>query len=305
MSTPAVSIDVTSLETEVRAEYARVTADPPTRKELDELRERSDTYDLIVGAILPIVRLESARAVLGAVRRRVRKAHCTDCLDALVPVKKLGEGADGQVWLLQSGHAAKIGAVSMEGDRPAGHGPEDAQREVAAARLAGSHGISPAVHDAWYCSSPTRLAYVIVMDAVPGGVTLYEWYRKSSATERAKMGAKIEALVVKLTALGIFHEDLHANNIMIDAQKRPWIIDFSRCTFMKVTRDYKTAHNDDLSRVREMLAPAFVPDHAHTLALCIGARLEARGIVVLERGSDETLSKASSLTRGQSRQSTT
>jgi predicted Ser/Thr protein kinase len=280
----ALTIDIERLESVVTSELALIAKSPPKRDELDsiDLDNRSDLDECLAAMLLPIVNVCNARAVLGGVQRKVGKVGCASCLSHLKPVRVLGEGADGQVWLLESGHAAKIGMIHLHGHDP-DERIESVMTEVAAARLAGTSSISPKVHEAWFCTSATQIAYVIIMDAVKGGTSLRRWKAVANSPERVTMLEHVEALIVKMNAMGIFHDDLHESNILVDGKDRPWIIDFSRCTYVDSLSRYKTEHSDIL-QVREHLADAYVPTDEQVLTQCILVRLQRKGVILAKPG---------------------
>ena len=296
----ALSIDLEQLEGAVASELANIAKSPPKRDELDQidLDERGDLDECLAAMLLPIVNVCNARTVLGGVQRKVGKVGCASCLSHLKPVRVLGEGADGQVWLLENGHAAKIGMIQLHGQHDPDERVESVMTEVSAARAAGATEISPKVHEAWFCTSATQIAYVIIMDTVKGGTSLRRWKAVANSPERATMLERVEALIVKMNAMGIFHDDLHESNIMVDGKDRPWIIDFSRCTYVDSLSRYKTEHADIL-QVREHLANAYVPTDEHVLTQCILSRLQRKGVISSKAG------KASAVATPQGTKSTT
>ena len=276
---PAFSLDVQQLESEVGAEYAKMVRNPPDRSEIANAADAVSDDDAYLGYIIkPMIRIISARSVLRGVQRQVQKVGCKSCLQHLCPVNELGHGADGEVWLLKSGHAAKLGIVNVDDDRAFEDHIASISHEVNAARAAGKAGLSPKVYEAWLCTSSTRLAYVIVMDAVKNACTLGDWKKKASPISRSKLLDKLEGMTTKLNALGIFHEDLHSSNVLVDSTDRPWIIDYSRCTYVETLKEHKLLRGD-IERVRRHLAEAYIPGDLDLLSRCISLRLQERGVI--------------------------
>lgn len=278
---PALLVDIPGLTSAIQDEFDHLTKKPPSREDLARVDTSEETWtdddELIANAILPVVKVVNARSVLGGVQRQVQSVGCKACLSHLNPTKLLGYGADGEVWLLESGYAAKVGIMRQDADA-AERELESVMHEVTAARAASKAGVSPAVHDAWFCSSPVRIAYVIVMDAIEGGTTLRKWKKKASSSDRRKMYDQVEALTVKLNGLGIFHDDLHDANIMVDKSGKPWIIDFSRCTFIDTLSRFKEVRGD-VQKVRQSLADSYFPSEPDTLARLIACRLQNRNVI--------------------------
>ena len=285
---PAMTMDLAKLEEAVDAQIASMVEHPPSRKEVDEAKadEVDDVAESIETMLLPIVNVCNARQVLSGVSRRVARVSCKSCLSHLKPLHMIGEGADGQVWLLESGHAAKLGFLELLDETIPDERIESVLQEVAAARAAGRADISPTVHDAWFCTSATRIAYVIVMDKVDGGVSLRKWKTMAALKNHRRLLERIEALTVRLNALGIFHNDLHESNIMVDSRERPWIIDYSRCTFVDVSGDLKSKFGD-VGMVRQHLSDSYFPVDAKVLTRCIVKRLRANSVIEVEAQSED------------------
>lgn len=277
---PAMSMDLAKLEEAVDAQIASMVEQPPSRTEVEEARadEVDDVTESIETMLLPIVNVCNARQVLSGVSRRVARVSCKSCLSHLKPVRMIGEGADGQVWDLESGQAAKLGFLELLDETIPDERIESVLQEVAAARAAGRADISPTVHDAWFCTSATRIAYVIVMDRVAGGVSLRRWKAMAAPKNYRSLLERIEALTVRLNALGIFHNDLHESNIMVDNKDRPWIIDYSRCTFVDVSGQIKSKFGD-VGMIRQHLADSYFPVDSKLLTRCIVRRLRASSVI--------------------------
>lgn len=287
-------VDVDALETLVDREIESIARNPPRDAQRVRVAANSDESDAIAMVarwLMPMVVASHARSVLQGVRQdRVSKVGHLGCLAGLSPIKQLGEGSDGQVWLLESGEAAKVGTF-IDGtnvpDELSFSTIEQVIQEIAAARAAGKASISPRVSDAWFCCSASQCAYVIKMDAVDGGVDMGEWVTRQSEASIARMKDRLEALTLKLNGLGIFHNDLHENNVMIDRFERPWIIDFSRCTYVDTMSAFKMEHQD-IRKVRKFLSNRYVPEHPMSLTRYIAARLLTSGdIEVVSRADDK------------------
>ncbi len=52
----------------------------------------------------------------------------------------------------------------------------------------------------------------------------------------------VGAMIAKFHEAGIYHSDLNAHNILIDRDKKTWLIDFDKCGFKKPQTDWQEAN---------------------------------------------------------------
>jgi predicted Ser/Thr protein kinase len=204
------------------------------------------------GMLFPLVDTAYMQSALGKVRERISsKGKETSCLGAFHhdPVK-LASGADGTVYRLGDKVVAKVGKVHKNHH---GHIPnanaEQANLEIEMARTAGAHGLSPRVHDTFFCASDDTFYYVIVMDMVKGEL-LDDWESRATPRQAKAMHAKVTRALDKLYALGIEHNDLHAGNVMVREDGSPVIIDYSRARRANAP---VTADRESAARIFERL----------------------------------------------------
>ena len=268
-----LKLNISALMHAVEREVAAMSDDVPNRSvraEALELMEQSDARGSLTMLVEPMVRHALARRALIGSQKVVKKVGGMECLSHLNPLRRIGRGVDGSVYVLESGKAAKVGVLDMSH-----HDYLDESRileaigEIDAAKAAGQANISPQVHDAWFCCSATNSAYVIVMDRVDGGVDLFNWVHNKSKAQISKMHEQLDVLVRKMNRLGIFHNDLHAGNVVVDRNNRPWIIDFSRCTFVETLAD----RDDDAKMVRNFLEKGGRIINIPDLTTCVVASL--------------------------------
>ena len=158
-----------------------------------------------------------------------KASHCVE--DDTV-IHKLGAGIHGSVYLLASGRVAKIHTVRLgKYDIDVDFALTSFEGELRRARIAADLGVSPKVHDAFACVIDDGFHRVTVMDQVVGE-SLEDWYDAPGRTakEMKAMKATIRTMVEKLQARGVYHNDLHDENVMVDRRGRPVIIDFSLST---------------------------------------------------------------------------
>jgi tRNA A-37 threonylcarbamoyl transferase component Bud32 len=97
--------------------------------------------------------------------------------------------------------------------------------EVMYHQTAAKLGIAPAILDAYV--SPGK--GMIVMQEVEGARTLREYMlSKKTDAEIVDTARQIARLVDRLHRAGIYHGDLHDENVMVDRHGRVWLIDFGR-----------------------------------------------------------------------------
>jgi 3-deoxy-D-manno-octulosonic acid kinase len=65
----------------------------------------------------------------------------------------------------------------------------------------------------------------ILVERIPGVRALAEWL---GATADAAPWEAVGAMLARFHAAGVHHADLNAHNILVDAEGRPWLIDFDR-----------------------------------------------------------------------------
>lgn len=103
--------------------------------------------------------------------------------------------------------------------------------EVKYQETAAKKGVAPAIVDVYL--SPG--SGVIVMRQLEGVKTFREYWEriaksklsdKSLRSEAVRIARKIGSVVAKLHSQGIYHGDVHDENVMIDKRGRVWLIDF-------------------------------------------------------------------------------
>ncbi len=135
---------------------------------------------------------------------------------------KLGGGKEGTVYKMVCGKRNRGKFVMKVYD--------DIYREVFVDEVmyhqtAAKLGIAPAILDAYV--SPGK--GMIVMQEVEGARTLREYMlSKKTDAEIVDTARQIARLVDRLHLAGIYHGDLHDENVMVDRHGRVWLIDFGR-----------------------------------------------------------------------------
>ena len=166
----------------------------------------------------------------------------------LVPVKMLGKGSYGAVWLTSDKNTVvKIGNVSLEPDPPTSRNFDRVQREFQISRAAGELGVSPKIFDAFLCcANDGSCFYVIIMEFVPG-VDLHTWNKKASTQQKQAMRQKLLRHTAALADAGIEHLDLHDGNVLVrDADDEPVIVDFGLASWARLR---STEDDDQVNRI--------------------------------------------------------
>lgn len=93
-------------------------------------------------------------------------------------------------------------------------------------------GVSPNTQSIWNCGHQE----FVLQDEIDG-VPLNQWMHDQKITFESKrwrkMCHKILEKVKKMHKLGLVHNDLHQENILVDKNDEPWLIDFNSSAFIK------------------------------------------------------------------------
>jgi serine/threonine protein kinase len=158
--------------------------------------------------------------------------------------EKLGAGAFGTVFAIDAKRAVKVANLVDN----FGGGVSDIRKrydnEVAMGRKASNLHVGPKVIDAFVCSSQHNAHYgIIVMERIRGK-ELYRWLETASPAQAKAMHDKVDAMIVRMHTHGLYHNDLHASNIMVAAGNRPVFIDFGLAGNTSKPTDMFRRHGD-------------------------------------------------------------
>lgn len=151
-----------------------------------------------------------------------------DCLAAkkLKVRKKLGSGAYGNVFSVNAKTAVKV--LSMRNHSPGVDGQRVAfLGEVEMGRKAHALGVGPKIIDAFVCAARHKEHHGIIIMSLVRGPNLSTWTETATAAKASAMRAKVEALVQRMHKGGLFHNDLHASNIIVTKNSVPMFVDFA------------------------------------------------------------------------------
>lgn len=236
-----------------------------------ELHEHAPEVGHMLRRTVEIELLQSAIEEYDVELRRNRSDEA--CLEGLGVQDCVGEGADGKVYRLASGKAAKVSHI-----RVGGHHSLDNVQDIVNAlhnehtlnKRAGEIGVSPKVFSSFVCVSGAAVTHVIVMELIEGD-SLYKWLRQDRDDGALNaMYAKVRILLDKLHGAGIMHNDLHTGNVMVTRDDVPYIIDFSRAGTMQ---DWKEL---DAETVKHTV----VPKGVHRVKIDDLAELVAHELIV-------------------------
>lgn len=282
MASCMLDLNISGLQEAVGREVSSLIEDPPSKDDIVSLEKASDASRDIVhalnGTIKHMVAQAYASRVVNGAQEHVLNATENSCLKGMKIIQTLGAGADGVVYELEGGKVAKISYIdiSSENEIP-GNLLEMALMEIAACTVAGKYGYGPIVHKSWFCFSSWKTAYIIVMDKIVG-TTLSSWTKGKSESDMHQLYNRVHKMNVSLMELGIYHNDMHKGNVMVDYHGRPWIIDYSRCTFLDVLTKYRTKFSE-LPQLTKNFTSQFVPHRIDKLAHVVLARLIQSGEV--------------------------
>jgi hypothetical protein len=159
------------------------------------------------------------------------------------PIARLGykRSADGAVFLLSSGKVAKFVMCATKSDLA------QAEQEYLISKMAYKAGVGPAVYNSFvvpvppekvqnvrsllsHGSSFIQTAFVIIMENLEAKplMTLQQYLDAGNPLPRSQLKSKME----KMHAAGIWHGDMHLNNILVQIQPsgkpKIIIIDYGR-----------------------------------------------------------------------------
>jgi 3-deoxy-D-manno-octulosonic acid kinase len=86
----------------------------------------------------------------------------------------------------------------------------------------------------------------LVTRRIPGVLTLAQ--RVSTQTLDAAVGARAGRTLAGFHAIGLWHADLNAHNLLIDPAGKVWLIDFDRCRMRKPAMHWQQSNLDRLLR---------------------------------------------------------
>jgi serine/threonine protein kinase len=165
----------------------------------------------------------------------VFKQVCTDLFakkyvkigDVILQMRaKVGDGNYADVYKMctasdSCNYVAKV--VDLRGDSPR---RELFELEVATAKLAGLHGFGPLVIDNFICAGPEGAVGVLIMERIHGLTLKMAMVTEPLEQRRNDMFNSALHAIEQMHDAGVFHQDLHSQNIMITQNDRCWIIDF-------------------------------------------------------------------------------
>jgi tRNA A-37 threonylcarbamoyl transferase component Bud32 len=273
-------VDFASINIEVQ----RVVADVlPHTQAILEAYERRRTVPTEARALLKFLRplvkravaLEVSKGLASVVRLRScgggrsssSKAESdleASCLagrlgaKAAAKLKSLGlnDGRDGfgQVWAIDDRRAVKVQRFEVFDQRRMLQLTNEVKLQNAAAKL----GAAPRVLDAFHCVCHDTGAHAafIVQDRVRG-TTLRD--AQLSPPDRVAIAEELYALVSKLHAAQIHHNDLHRSNVMVHRVRGAWqvkVVDFGRASrTIHPTFWMDTRRHADFDLVEELKTP--------------------------------------------------
>lgn len=153
---------------------------------------------------------------------------------AAVPVRAGGRGA---AWFVRAGHADAVLrhycrgglAAKLSRDRYAWLG-EARVRSLAEFRLLSELRAEnlpvPAPLLAGYWRRGLSYRAAILVERIPSVRPLADWL---DPTAGPSPWAAVGAMLARFHRAGLDHADLNAHNVLVDADGKPWLIDFDRC----------------------------------------------------------------------------
>lgn len=149
------------------------------------------------------------------------------CLEGrnIIVKKMLGNGSYGTVYAIDEKRAVKL--FELPNRQAANEKKKAFQAEVDMGKKAFRLSVGPQVLDSYVCSARHKKHFGVIVMARIHGPDLQDWIKKASAAKITSMHAKVETLVAKMHKGGLFHNDLHAGNIIVAKGDQPVVVDFS------------------------------------------------------------------------------
>ena len=261
--------DAERMDAAVRASVGRIISLQRNEKENPQTRRQDEMAPAVRKAelklLVPLVARELRRRAIAKVKRAVRlyeavgtkAAFAQSCIvssEGKAGKKKpsavasalasLGSGANGDVFAIDAARAVKLVVMHRKGDEDLQIA--EFQREAEMSRAAARIGVGPAVLSTFVCMADLegQLAGVIVMRRLKGK-TLKDWAdSKPSDARRRVMEGRIEALLAKMHGASIYHNDMHAGNVMVEKGDRPLIIDYGLASSSKDNDNFELKKRD-------------------------------------------------------------
>ena len=141
-----------------------------------------------------------------------------ECLEGYTTISTLGTGQYGTTFLVENAAGRQFALKqqtikSSEWSPPIEEQIEMIKNEILISEKMGEINIGPEIYNSYTCEDDGSLKVNIVMEYMNAG-TLKEWYGKNSFTEDHK--EQIEGKITAAHDEGIFHGDLHLENIFVN-----------------------------------------------------------------------------------------
>lgn len=212
--------------------------------------KRDDHRDPMFVYVLPLINGEIVR---NALKSKAPVDDCDGLFKKLRTAKILGSGYSGTVFDIGAKRVVKVERVYMKPD-----GTVEAANVGEVARKMGALGVGPKVYSWQLCDCATSSIFSVLEMEKITGMSLRQWLGGNRTdAQKAKVRKALSAKVDKMNKAGVIHSDLHDENILVDKQGVPWIIDF---TFLQKKHDDNKdvlIHFDQRSR-RDMEKPLAV-----------------------------------------------
>lgn len=172
-------------------------------------------------------------------------------------IDTLGKGVFGKVYKVSDTVAVKL--ISLTGEALPLYENALTQKqdlkdkmtqEYIIAKRAGELGVGPIVHKIHSCCSDTRGCYVVMtMELLQGCVPLYKVHNKLSSTDSDLLRKILTTKIKLLHDNNIYHNDIHAGNIMVRMTKGgaladAFILDYGLAT-MDMLNPRRSASKDN------------------------------------------------------------
>jgi predicted Ser/Thr protein kinase len=233
-------------------------ADPACKKKI--LIPRSETLSMLKQVVRNLLsevieRDQSEMLFMDAV-------FSEQCVSDMFPgARVIQKGESSAVFQLQDKRIFKLSNLQQH----------NKQSEAVFAKLAGEKGFGPKVHNVVLCPPVCGggMRVGIVMDQIDG-VTFRDYMITAAPNQQLAVLDVVQQAIGEMHKSGIFHRDLHGENIMITMDskrnpKRAYIIDFQTAT----RRIYKLMEQEDFAIVSKMREDLEMNERVRYIVYCL------------------------------------
>lgn len=189
----------------------------------DSVHEASKRDDHRDPTFVYVLALINGEIVRNALKNKAPVEDCDGVFKKLRTAKILGSGYSGTVFDIGAKRVVKVERVYLKPD-----GSVEAANVGEIARKMGTLRVGPKVHSWQLCDCAASSMFSVLEMEKISGTSLRQWLTAGPTdAQKAKVRKALSDKIAKMNKAGVFHSDLHEENILVDKKGVPWIIDFT------------------------------------------------------------------------------